>query len=322
MSNVDYKKRVIILSFICAIVIIALVMTFISLIQSLKEDKSDPIEKHLYATVLESGNNYIRVGEIDSDNSYLFKTKDKYDKGDLVSIEYIEDNDDLTTKKIDIVAKKEELDALEEVEEEPISTTTSSGISSTTSISKSSIKTTSRSSSKRVTTTSRTSNNDNLVIDYVKNEYNSYGNYTKEKSIPEKAKQGFITIVDFIFYDGTIKGKKFDDLTSAAKAKVIYYALLIDNKIDGKWPNYKETIKNKTYELKAKLIAKYMDITSSLCEGHPDACEQAKEDLNVLKKSLNITREVIIKAVKYVSAKGYELTTIIKNWYETWRNDA
>ena len=56
-------------------------------------------------------------------------------------------------------------------------------------------------------------------------------------------KNTFITLTDFIFYDGTIKGKKFSDLTSACKEKVLDLYTKIDNKIENKFPNYKENIK-------------------------------------------------------------------------------
>lgn len=314
MSNIDYKKRAIILSFVCALIIIALAMTFISLIQSLKEDNSEPIQKHLYATVLESGNNYIRVNELDSNNSYMFKTKEAYNKGDLVSISYIDDNNDLTTKEIEVIASKEELDALDVIDEP---TTTAPDKSTTTYPSTTTKETTTKKSTS--ITTRKTISSDNEVVNYVKNEYDTYSSYSNETSIPEKAKNGFITIIDFIFYNGTIKGKHFSDLTDSAKAKIIYYALLIDDKIDTRWPDYKNTIKSKASDIKAKLIAKYMDVTTSLCDNHKDACEVAKTDFNILKKSLNITWNVIKDAAKY----GYgKVTTYLKNWYETWRDNA
>ena len=56
-------------------------------------------------------------------------------------------------------------------------------------------------------------------------------------------KNTFITLTDFIFYDGEIKGKKFSDLTSSAKEKVIDIYTKIDDKLETKFPNYKENIK-------------------------------------------------------------------------------
>ncbi len=312
MSNVDYKKRALVLSFICALVIIALAMTIISLIQSLKDDSDfNPVEKHLYATVLESGNNYVKVSDLEKNESYMFMTKNKYDEGDLVSISYIQNNDDVTTKNIEIVAKKNEIEDLNNTSDNEIPTTSVSTSNGATTTSKSSSKTTSTTSQKVVS-------NESDVVSFFKEEYENYGNYEKEKSIPEKAKKGFVTIVDFLFYDGTIKGKKFSELTNAAKAKVIYYALLIDSKIDNKWPDYKNTIKNKATDLKAKLIAKYMEVTTSICDKNTHACDVARDDFKILKKSLNLTWNVIKDAAKYSYGK---ITTYISAWYETWRDN-
>ena len=70
-------------------------------------------------------------------------------------------------------------------------------------------------------------------------------------------KNTFITLTDFIFYDGKIKGKSFKDLTTSAKQKVISIYETIDSKIEAKFPGYKETIKEsstKTYtDLKEEL---------------------------------------------------------------------
>ena len=67
----------------------------------------------------------------------------------------------------------------------------------------------------------------------------------------------FITLTDFIFYNGTIKGKTFNELTTSAKESVIALYEKIDNKIEEKFPGYKEQIKEtstKTYNnIKEKL---------------------------------------------------------------------
>lgn len=67
----------------------------------------------------------------------------------------------------------------------------------------------------------------------------------KSESISDKAKGVFITIVDFIFYDGKISGVTFSELTDAGKEKVLAIASSIDQKIENKFPGYKETISDK-----------------------------------------------------------------------------
>ena len=55
--------------------------------------------------------------------------------------------------------------------------------------------------------------------------------YVEEISLEEtgdKIKKGFVTVVDFIFYDGKIYGKTFFELSSTAKIKIISLALKIN----------------------------------------------------------------------------------------------
>ena len=62
------------------------------------------------------------------------------------------------------------------------------------------------------------------------------------KSVKEKLEDTFITLTDFIFYNGTIKGVTFDELTDSAKEKVLTAYEKIDSKIESYFPNYKENI--------------------------------------------------------------------------------
>lgn len=93
------------------------------------------------------------------------------------------------------------------------------------------------------------SNNDTLVISELENLNNNVDELLNSKditNIKDKAKAIFITTVDFIFFDGEIKGVKFDDLTNKAKEKVLNIVSIIDLKIENKFPNYKETISETT----------------------------------------------------------------------------
>ena len=152
-------------------------------------------------------------------------------------------------------------------------------------------------------------NVDDLVISYFKE--------TKEKlensNLRESAKQNFITIVDFLFYDGKIKGHTFNELSNKAKLQVLKLALTIDSYIDKYFPNYKEIIKNTTGKvstnIKAKVIEKYLNIITMICNNDIDTCNQAKSDFQDMKKSFSITWELI----KEIAKSG---TTHLKEWYE------
>lgn len=69
---------------------------------------------------------------------------------------------------------------------------------------------------------------------------------SNESGIQDKLKGIFITMVDFIFYDGEINGITFQELGEDAQQQVLKITASIDSKIENKFPNYKETISSKT----------------------------------------------------------------------------
>ena len=95
---------------------------------------------------------------------------------------------------------------------------------------------------------------DDEVVEYINNVTNEVSELNSEKSLSQKTKESlkktFITLTDFIFYDGTIKGKTFKELSSEAQEKVLELYEKLDSKIESIFPNYKEEIKDtstKTY---------------------------------------------------------------------------
>ena len=151
---------------------------------------------------------------------------------------------------------------------------------------------------------------DEAVLEYV-NKVES----DADKGITDTLKSGFITVVDFLFYNGEIAGHTFNELSTSAKLEVLKAALWIDDKIDNVFPGYKETISNganKVYtSAKNLIVSTYLDITTSICENHSDLCESAKNDFQSLKKSFGFTWDLI----KDLANSGLDK---LKNWYEIW----
>lgn len=146
----------------------------------------------------------------------------------------------------------------------------------------------------------------------------SYAEKIESSSTSNTLKEGFVTIIDFLLYDGKIYNKTFSELSNTAKIKVITLALKIDSKIDEYFPGYKESIStttNKAYtSIKAKLVALYLDTTVKICNNNPTLCENAKANLNDLKETFGITWEFI----KDISGVGI---TKLKDWYEVWKEE-
>ena len=138
----------------------------------------------------------------------------------------------------------------------------------------------------------------------------SYRMQGEDSSITAKIKNGFITIVDFLFYDKEIGGYRFSELTNKAKLQVIKIALSIDHKIDQYFPGYKDTIKAGYESVKAKAMKLYLDVTASLCSKVGDTtCTQAKADFAKMKDSFGFTFDLMKQA-------GGNLVDAIRTWYE------
>lgn len=87
------------------------------------------------------------------------------------------------------------------------------------------------------------SSNDEIVINSLESSLTKINNgSTSDSSFSDSAKGVFVSIVDFLFYDGEINGVTFDELTDSGKQKVLEIASKVDNAIESKIPGYKETI--------------------------------------------------------------------------------
>lgn len=152
------------------------------------------------------------------------------------------------------------------------------------------------------------------IVNYFEDNYNGI-NSNAWDSVKDKAKEYFITIVDFIFYDGKIKGHTFNDLSSTAKLKIISIALKIDNKIEEYIPGYKKTISSngsKIYNnVKEKLVTLYLDISTEICKNHENGCNTAKEIFKDVKDNCRIGWDFVKKLVSSGTSK-------LKEWYEVY----
>ena len=151
------------------------------------------------------------------------------------------------------------------------------------------------------------------VIDYFEDNYNVINNNWED--VKDKAKEYFITIVDFIFYGGEIKGYTFSDLSTNTKLKIISVALKIDSKIEEHVPGYKDNISSngsKIYNnVKEKLVTLYLDISTEICRKHENDCNTAKEIFKDIKDNCRIGWDFVKKLVSSGTSK-------LKEWYEVY----
>lgn len=166
------------------------------------------------------------------------------------------------------------------------------------------------------------SSKDNLVISELNNSLTSINKNANDKDFSKKAKATFISIVDFLFYDGTIKGVTFNELTENGKAKVLKLANKIDTALEEKSPGYKETISattSKAYKKASQIIKDSAnDINNfakeSLGEENYNSIIEAKDELLLYSKN----------ALNFITGNGSKILNDTKNklnnWYQDFKN--
>ncbi len=154
-------------------------------------------------------------------------------------------------------------------------------------------------------------NADEEILAYM-NETERYFS-SEDTSLKEEAKMRFITIVDFLFYNGYIKGYTLNDITSKTKLQALKIALSIDSKIENYFPGYKESISTTTGKVyngvKNRIIESYLSLTTKLCTHDPKTCETATNDFQQMKHTFSITWNTIRNLI----TSG---TENLKEWYE------
>ena len=223
-------------------------------------------------------NNYIIIKDNNSKDEYILKTSNDYNKGDILSLTLYKLNNNVDPKQATI--KKVNI------------------ISRT----------------KEINPLENKINNTEDPIFFFYELNDDLDNYKKDKSLGDKIKTNFITIIDFIFYDKEVNGKKFNDLTTNNKLKILKLAFKIDNKMNTILPEYKETLEYNYQNVKGKLTEKYLDIASYVCSNNEDTCSEAKEGIKDLKDNFSITW-TYIKNISGVTADK------LKSWYEIWRDN-
>lgn len=282
---------------ILIVILSAIVVLLIGIIAYMLIAKNNRTS-YLTGKVIVAGQDYIIIESENED--YLIQNIDgDYALGDKIKITYREKNLNEDTSPKTITSERETLIEKSSPEEpnktEPINPTT--GTKTTT--------------AKKTTTTKKAqqASADEEVIEYVdelKRDFDA-------SSIKDSVKNGFITVVDFIFYDGTIKGHTFKDLSSSAKLKVLSAALYFDGKIEEYFPGYKESISSTTSKvynnIKNEIVETYLNVAAKVCETNGEACETAKREFATIKKNLGLTWALI----KDIAGDGIDK---LKTWYE------
>ncbi len=272
---------------ICFVLGIILIFNFVT--------KSDEIKdnKYLEGKIVSVSDDYVLM-DVNGSEYQVYVNTDALSVGDVIKVTY--DGNVLETSPMQLIAGK--VDILEKKEE----------------IINDDVVTPDNDSNKdnNVDDSNNDGNKENVVIksesdviDYFNNLNNEV---TSESSFSDKIKNGFITVVDFFFYDGEIKGYKFSELTDKAKIEVMKIAFMIDSKIESKFPTYKEYLSSKYHNFKDEMVSLYMETGSVICDSNSELCMTVKSTFSDIKDFAKIGWSY----VKDLIGSGLEK---IEDWY-------
>ena len=167
------------------------------------------------------------------------------------------------------------------------------------------------------------SSNDEIVINSLESSLTKINNgSTSDSSFSDSAKGVFVSIVDFLFYDGEINGVTFDELTDSGKQKVLEIASKVDNAIESKIPGYKETISDtasKAFNKASEVIKSGANNLNNfarekLGEENYQSIIDAKDELvYYTKNAINFLGDVGGKVFNTVKDK-------LDSWYQDFKN--
>ena len=167
------------------------------------------------------------------------------------------------------------------------------------------------------------STKDNTVINEMNNTLDSIDTESNSSNFSDKAKATFISIVDFLFYDGTIKGITFNELTDGGKQKVLEIANKIDVKLEEKSPGYKDKISSTT----SNAYNKASEIIKSGASSLNNFAKEKLGDENY--NSIIDAKDELVKysknALNLVGSAGSKLFSNTKDklndWYQKFKNN-
>ena len=168
------------------------------------------------------------------------------------------------------------------------------------------------------------SSNDEVVINSLESSLTKINNGDGiDSSFADSAKGVFVSIVDFLFYDGEINGVTFDELTDSGKQKVLEIASKVDSAIESKIPGYKETISDtasKAFNKASEIIKSGANSLNNfarekLGEENYQSIIDAKDELvYYTKNAINFLGDVGGKVFNSVKDK-------LDSWYQDFKNN-
>ena len=115
-----------------------------------------------------------------------------------------------------------------------------------------------------------------------------------DETIANKLKTRINILSEFLFNNGKINGFTLEQVSDDVKLKLNKIMLNIDDKVEERFPKYKNNIKDGYEEIKANATIKYLEVLDKVCNQDREyLCNEAKRDFNKMKDSFKLTFSLI-----------------------------
>ena len=162
-------------------------------------------------------------------------------------------------------------------------------------------------------------NKDEIVLKYYQDEETKIKRLlnSNDKDMKQKVSEKVVTLVDFLFYDGEIKGITRADISDETKDKLMNIIEKVDTKIEKRFPDYKEKISDKTSDALDFIKEKGTNGIHKLDDYLNQKVDNYDEFKDVANSIISNTKDDFSE-VKDLAKSGFSK---VKDYYENWRAD-
>lgn len=162
-------------------------------------------------------------------------------------------------------------------------------------------------------------NKDEMVLKYYQDEETKIKRLlnSNDKDMKQKVSEKVVTLVDFLFYDGEIKGITRADISDETKDKLMNIIEKVDTKIEKRFPDYKEKISDKTSDALDFIKEKGTNGIHKLDDYLNQKVDNYDEFKDVANSIISNTKDDFSE-VKDLAKSGFSK---VKDYYENWRED-
>lgn len=162
-------------------------------------------------------------------------------------------------------------------------------------------------------------NKDEIVLKYYQDEETKIKRLlnSNDKDMKQKVSEKAVILVDFLFYDGEIKGITRADISDETKDKLMNIIERVDTKIEKRFPDYKEKISDKTSDALNFIKEKGTNGIHKLDDYLNQKVDNYDEFKDVANSIISNTKDDFSE-VKDLAKSGFSK---VKDYYENWRAD-